>query len=122
MYGISRQTGAAMLTPATDAVVGTVPARDRSGIPDRHKWDLANIYPTDAGWRAAKEALVAALPTLRPFKGQLATSAARMADALELSTKLSKELSRAYVYASMKSDEDTRDSTCQGMQQEMVQL
>ena len=59
---------------------------------------------------------------MRVFQGRLATSAARMADALELSSHLTKELSRAYVYASMKSDEDTRDSTYQGMQQEMVQL
>ena len=46
----------------------------------------------------------------------------RLADALELSTELSKELARTYVYASMKSDEDTRVSKYQGMQQEMVQL
>ncbi len=90
MYGISRQTGAAMLTPATDAVVGTVPARDRSGIPDRYKWDLANIYPTDAGWRAAKEALVAALPTLRRSRVSSPPVRRGMADALELSTKLSR--------------------------------
>src|SRR6185436_5905174 len=38
------------------------------------------------------------------------------------SSNLSKDLARAYVYASMKSDEDTRVSKYQGMQQEMVQL
>ena len=108
---------AANSTP-TDAA----PERDRSRIPDRFKWDLTDIYPTDPAWREAKAALVAALPGLRVFQGQLATSSSRLADALELSTHLSKELSRAYVYASMKSDEDTRDSTYQGMQQEMVQL
>ena len=59
---------------------------------------------------------------MRPFQGQLASGAAPMAAALELSTHLSKELSRAYVYASMKSDQDTRDSTYQGLHQEMVQL
>ena len=100
----------------------SAPPRDRRRIPDRFKWDLTDIYPTDAAWREAKAALVAAVPGMRVFQGRLATSAARMADALELSSHLTKELSRAYVYASMKSDEDTRHSTCQGMQQEMVQL
>jgi len=35
---------------------------------------------------------------------------------------LNKELARAYVYASMLSDEDTRQSGPQGMQQEMQQI
>jgi oligoendopeptidase F len=96
--------------------------RDRARIPDRFKWDLTNIYPSDDAWKAAKEKLAAALPRLREFKGQLANSPGRLADALELSTELSKELARTYVYASMKSDEDTRVSKYQGMQQEMVQL
>ena len=96
--------------------------RDRARIPDRFKWDLTKIYPSDEAWREAKEKLAAALPRLREFKGQLASSPAKLADALELSSSLSKELARAYVYASMKSDEDTRVSTYQGMQQEMVQL
>jgi hypothetical protein len=40
----------------------------------------------------------------------------------EMVSRLDKELSRLYVYASMLSDEDTRDSTAQGKQQEMQQL
>src|SRR4029453_9624487 len=42
--------------------------------------------------------------------------------ALELATRLTKEFSRLYVYASMTSDQDTRVSLYQGMQQEMSQL
>ena len=37
-------------------------------------------------------------------------------------SRLNKELARAYVYASMMSDTDTRVSRYQGMQQEMIQL
>ena len=37
-------------------------------------------------------------------------------------SRLDKELSRLYVYASMLSDQDTRVSEPQGMQQEMQQL
>src|SRR5579864_8138560 len=96
--------------------------RDRSKIPDEHKWDLTAVYPSDDAWRAEKEKLASALPKLREFHGLLASSAARMADALELQSDLDKELSRLYVYAAMKSDEDTRVSTYQAMQQEMIQL
>src|SRR3954452_8143663 len=123
MYGTPRDaSGNGPTRAAASQLTEAAPERDRSRIPDRFKWDLTDIYPTDAAWREAKAALVAALPGMRVFQGQLATSPIRMADALELSNHLSKELSRAYVYASMKSDEDTRDSTYQGMQQEMMQL
>jgi hypothetical protein len=27
--------------------------RDRAKIPDTYKWNLADIYPPDAAWRAA---------------------------------------------------------------------
>jgi oligoendopeptidase F len=96
--------------------------RDRARIPDRFKWDLTKIYPSDEAWKEAKGKLTSSIPRLREFKGVLATSPAKLADALDLSASLSKELARTYVYASMKSDEDTRISTYQGMQQQMVQL
>jgi oligoendopeptidase F len=96
--------------------------QERSAIPDRYKWNLAEIYPSDQAWRAAKDKLAAELPAIRPFKGALATSPQKLADALELSTRLAKEFTRLYVYASMMSDQDTRVSLYQGMQQEMAQV
>ena len=96
--------------------------RDRSKISDRHKWNLTEIYPSDAAWRAAKDALVAEIPKLKEFQAKLGTSAARLADAMELATRLNKDFSRLYVYASMMADQDTRVSAYQAMQQEMVQI
>jgi oligoendopeptidase F len=103
-------------------VVAIAQERDRSKVDDKYKWDLTHIYPTDDAWRKAKDALIADVPKLREFKGKLGSSAATLADALELGSRLSKEFSRAYVYASMMSDTDTRVSKYQGLQQEMVQL
>jgi oligoendopeptidase F len=96
--------------------------QDRSAIPDRYKWNLAEIYPSDQAWRAAKDKLVAELPAIRAFKGTLASSPQKLADALELSSRLAKEFTRLYVYARMTSDQDTRVSLYQGMQQEMAQI
>src|SRR5215471_14582496 len=48
--------------------------RDRSKIPDQYKWNLADIYPSDASWRAAKEAFAAEIPALEKFKGTLTSS------------------------------------------------
>ncbi len=57
-----------------------------------------------------------------PWRGQLTTSAALLADALETRSVLRKDAIKLYVYADMLSDQDTRDSTHQGMTQEMTQL
>ena len=96
--------------------------KERSAVPDQYKWDLSKIYPSDPAWRAAKEKLSEEFPSIGKFKGTLGSSPQKLADALEMATRLSKDFSRIYVYASMRSDEDTRVSTYQGMQQEMAQL
>jgi oligoendopeptidase F len=112
---------AALLLAATTLSV-TAQERDRGTVPDQFKWNLADIYPTDAAWRAAKERAAADLAQLKQYQGKLGSSASTLADALERAYAINKELSRAYVYASMLADQDTRDSGHQGMQQEMVQV
>jgi oligoendopeptidase F len=112
---------AAILALGAHALSGAQ-QRERSSVPDRYKWDLSQIYPSDQAWRAAKDKLASEIPAVRAFKGTLGTSPQKLADALELVSKLSKEFSRLYVYASMTSDQDTRVSLYQGMQQEMAQL
>ena len=97
-------------------------SRDRSQTPDKYKWNLAEIYPTDAAWRAAKDKLSADLPKLRQFQGMLASSGGTLADGLELQAGYAKELSRLYSYASLLADQDTRDSAHEGMRQAMNQL
>jgi oligoendopeptidase F len=96
--------------------------RDRSKIPDKYKWNLADIYPDVAAWRAAKEKVAAEVPKLRAYQGKLGSSPQTLADALDHVYRVDKELSRLYVYASMLADQDTRVAEPQGMQQEMQQL
>ena len=96
--------------------------RDRSKIPDRYKWDLTTIYPTDDAWRKAKEQLVAEIPEIESFKGTLGKSAQQLVACLDLASTLTKELNRLSTYASMSSDQDTRESKYLAMQQEMSQI
>ena len=119
---ITRHLPGAMLLFAASTLPSVAQERDRSKIPDEFKWDLTAIYPSDQAWRADKEKLVSELPELRKFQGVLGSSASRLADALETQSRLDKELARLYVYASMSSDQDTRVSAYQGMEQEMIQL
>jgi len=104
------------------SVVLAAQERDRASIPDQYKWNLADIYPNEAAWRAAKDKLAAELPQMKQFEGKLTSSARGLADALERQSALDKELSRLYAYAGLLADEDTRDSQHEGMRQEMTQL
>jgi oligoendopeptidase F len=108
------------LTAAT--VVAGAQSRDRSQTPDKFKWNLAELYPSDTAWRDAKKKLADALPQLRQYQGTLTSSGATLAAALEKQADFNKELSRLYSYASMLADQDTRDASHEGMRQEMNQL
>ena len=118
------KTASLVLTFILTVVHGAAaqPQKDRASVPDKYKWDLSQIYPTDAAWRAAKDKVAADIPKITAFKGTLASSAARLAEALEVTNSVSKEFARAYVYASMKADEDIRVASYQGNVQEMQQL
>jgi oligoendopeptidase F len=112
---------ATFLALATPVMSGAQ-QRERNSVPDRYKWDLTQIYPTDQAWRAAKDKFGSEMSAIRAFKGTLGSSPQKLADALELVSRLSKEFSRLYVYTSMMSDQDTRVSLYQGMKKEMAQL
>jgi oligoendopeptidase F len=96
--------------------------RDRSKIPDQYKWDLTQLYASDEAWRAAKDKAVAQIPSIREYKGTLGSSATRLSDGLELTSRLNKDLARLFTYAGLLSDQDTRVSKYQGAVQEMVQV
>jgi oligoendopeptidase F len=109
------------------AVLAAVPVMgqgtpERSQVPEKERWNLADIYPTDEAWRAAKLKVEGRIPEVERFKGRLAESPAQLLAALEALHDVQKELSRVYVYASMLSDQDTRDAAHQAMKQEVSQL
>ena len=120
----SRRVGVALagLMVLTVTVSLIAQERDRSKIAERYTWNLTDLYPDDAAWRAAKEKLAGDIPRLGQFKGRLASSPAVLADALERMSALDKELSRVYVYAGLLADQDTRNSGHEGMKQDVVQL
>ncbi|MHC4496703.1 MAG: hypothetical protein ACYSYM_12870, partial [Planctomycetota bacterium] len=96
--------------------------RERSEIPPEYKWKLEDLYPSDQAWNQAKEELTAQFDQVTKYKGKLASSASDLLACMEFDSRISREFGRLYSYASMKSDEDTRDSKYLAMKQEMQQL
>jgi oligoendopeptidase F len=96
--------------------------RDRSKIPDKYKWNLADIYPSDEAWKTAKDKIVAEFPKVDQFRGKLAQSPAMLASCLETVSDQTKELTRLFVYASMSSDLDLNNAKHLGMVQDMAKI
>src|SRR3954470_6531222 len=117
----SHRIAVVLLLAASVAVPAAGQERDRAKVADRYKWNLADLYPNDEAWRAAKEKVVKDVATLTAFKGTLAQSPQRVADALDAINRVAKDFQRVALYSSLISDQDTRVSKYQGMQQEMQQ-
>ena len=96
--------------------------RDRSKIPDKYKWNLADLYPTREAWEKEKAAFAKSLDTVEKFKGTLSQSPKALLTCLSTISDLSRKFARLYVYASLSSDLDTRDPKSLGMVQGMGQI
>lgn len=107
----------------TAATAAAPPAgRDRNSIPERYRWNLGDLYPDDAAWRSAREALAGRLAVLGGFRGSLGSSAGALLACLAAADGISKEYMRLAAYAGMRSDQDTRESAALAMQSEIGQL
>ncbi|MHC4067979.1 MAG: oligoendopeptidase F [Planctomycetota bacterium] len=96
--------------------------RERADVPAKDTWNLKDLYGSDESWSESVQKLVAQFDEVLAYKGKLASSAGELLACLEFNSELSKEFDRLYSYASMKSDEDTRNSKYLGMRQQLEQL
>ena len=64
---------------------------ERDKIPDRYKWNLADIFPTEAAWEAAFEKVGGMIDDVAALKGTLGESAEALLGSLEARDKLSAE-------------------------------
>jgi oligoendopeptidase F len=121
MAGDKRMGGEFAQVYGTPGETG-VQERDRKKVAVQHTWNLGEIYPDREAWKQARQDLVSRLPEIEQYRGRLAESAATLLGCLELVADLGKEYTRLYCYASMYSDQDTRDALYLGMEQEIGQL
>jgi oligoendopeptidase F len=103
--------------------------RDRTKIPESYRWNLADLYPTDDAWDTAKKAFSGRIGTpgkkdgvMEQFRGKLSKSPRTLLACLNLSSDLGKEFAKLSVYASMASDQDTRQPKYLEMVQAMGQI
>lgn len=106
--------GAAHLAAAEPASA----SGDRAGLPDRYKWKLGELFPSDAAWAKAKSTLAEKVAGFARHQGTLGKSPRALADALTGLGSLRQELERVVVYAHARNDEDTREPKPRAMRAE----
>ncbi|MFH1842960.1 MAG: oligoendopeptidase F [bacterium] len=83
-------------------------AVERSTVPEYHKWDLERIYPDWNTWEADFAFIEEALPELENRRGSLGRSGRDLLETVEAVLTLRQKLEIVFIYASLRSDEDTR--------------
>jgi oligoendopeptidase F len=111
---------------ATTASGITLRAEDRSQVPEKYTWNLADLYASPQAWTTAKEQLAKRVPELGQYRGRLGDSAATLRQCLTTAMELDKDLSRLLSYANQLVDQDTRVASnlemLQAAEQVAVQL
>jgi len=106
------------------ALAFSLPTRavERSEIPDRYRWNLADLYASDDAWTVAREEVGRSIPAFAARRGRLGESARSLADALDELFALDLRVYRLGVYATSRGDEDTRVAGPREMRQSAEQL
>jgi oligoendopeptidase F len=97
-------------------------ARERSEIPEKYTWNLRDFFPSDQAWQKARDDFRARLPGMAAHRGHLGDSAEALQRGLDAMFDQQLALERLAVYASTRSDEDTRADAPRAMRQEVQQL
>lgn len=87
----------------------------RSEIPDKYKWDDTSVFANQDAWQKEFDLVSTDLAQLDPYRGHLADSPERLADALELAQALQRRVSIVFVYASLNHAVDTQDQNAAAM-------
>ena len=111
--------GVIVMTAAAAAPVG---ATERKDVPEKYRWNLGDLFASEADWTKAKDAAAKRVPELAKFKGKLGKSPKDLLAALQAMFDLDLQLSRLNVYANGLSDEDVRAARPREMKQAAEEL
>ena len=97
-------------------------AAERADVPEKYRWKIEDLFPSTAAWESARAGLEKRVNEMDQFKGHLGDSGQTLLKAIKTGEDVEMALSKAYLYASMMSDVDTRASEPQAMKQSMEKL
>ncbi|MEG1504377.1 MAG: oligoendopeptidase F [Enterococcus sp.] len=87
----------------------------RQEVPVELTWDLTKIFVNDAAFEAKFTALTEELATVEQIKGSLGQGASELLKAVDYVLDIYRKAEVIYVYAHLKNDEDTANTTNQAL-------
>jgi oligoendopeptidase F len=103
----------------------TLPAAttpERSTIEEKFKWDLSMMYASSEQWDAHYRQLDSLIADFAGRKGQVGQSSKNLLAALKLRDQVNVQLEKLYAFATMRRDEDMRQSGPQALYQRAQNL
>ncbi len=94
----------------------------RSEIDQRFQWKLSDIFPTDEAWEKAYHEVENEIPKISAFSGKLGESPEVLLNALQTINQIEPRLYLLYLYAGLKSDQDTSVPKYQGYRDKVTSL
>jgi oligoendopeptidase F len=94
-------------------------SRRRENVPDRFKWNLADIFPTWEAWEAGYKQLESDIARYAALKGTLAGGPDKLLEAFRLSEEMGQLAYRVWYYPSLQYDEDQRDNAISAKRQQV---
>ncbi|MDQ0245296.1 oligoendopeptidase F [Bacillus fengqiuensis] len=98
---------------AEQSAVKKLPARSEIKVEDT--WKLEDIFATDDAWEKEFEEVKALIPNMAKYQGKLGESSDMLYEALQTQDELTRRASILYTYAHMRYDQDTTNSSYQGL-------
>ena len=89
--------------------------KNRKDIPKEHTWALEDLYASDDVWKKDLEEIKKMPAKIEAYCGKLGESADTLLSFLELQDEISIFLDRFANYSMRKADEDTKNTTYQGL-------
>jgi oligoendopeptidase F len=83
---------------------------EETKIDAKYQWNLADIYPSEAGFHRDYQAVAAALPKLSAYEGKL-QRASNIAKLFALNERIARKLEKLSLYAHLKQDLNIEDET-----------
>lgn len=87
----------------------------REDLPESATWDLSTIFQSDEDWQDTYNEVAERLDMADFFAANATQSGTALYNALQYGLGLMRDLEKLYVYASMKSDQDTANGFYQGL-------
>lgn len=81
--------------------------KERSEVPKKQMWNLTTIFESDEKWEQEYDKLSKDIEKISKYKDTFIKDKESFVKALELNEKLSIRIGKIYIYAHLKSDEDT---------------